>query len=136
MNDKILKDFDKGVITGVTLMDLQKAFDTIDYYLLLQKLYAIGFLKHTVNWFKSYLANISFLVNLGSPSCGVPQCSILGSLLFLIYANDMSQAVKHHLFLYADGSCLVYQHKDNNDIEKQLNLDFSNICDWFKYPLR
>ena len=121
------------MITGVTLIDLQKAFDTIR--LLLQKLYAIGFSKHTVNWFKSYVSNISFPVNLGSPSCGVHKGSILGSLLFSIYANDMSQAVKYHLFPYADGSCLVYQHKDNNEIEKQLNLDFSNICDWFKYPL-
>ena len=47
----------------------------------------------------------------------------------------MSQAVKCHLFAYADGTCLVYPHKDDNEIEKQLNLDFSNICDWFKYPL-
>ena len=43
----------------------------------------------------------------------------------------MSQTVKCHLFLYADDSCLVCQHKDINEIEKQLNVDFSNICDWF-----
>ena len=43
----------------------------------------------------------------------------------------MSQAVKCHLFLYADDSCLVCQHKDVNEIKKQLNVDFSNICDWF-----
>ena len=72
--------------------DLQKAFDTIDHDILLQKLYAICFSKHTVNWFKSYLSNRSFLVNLennfsqpASVSCGVPQGSILGPLLFLIY---------------------------------------------------
>ena len=120
------------------LIDLQKAFDTIDHDVLLQKLYAIGFSKRTVNWFKSYLSNRSFKVNLGnnfsqpaSVSCGVPQGSILGPLLFLIYVNDMSQAVKCDLFLYADDSCLVCQHKDINEIEKQLNVDFSNICDWF-----
>ena len=66
-----------------------------------------------------------------SVSCGVPQGSILGPLLFLIYVNDMSQPVKCHLFLYADDSCLVCQHKGINEIEKQLNVDFSNICDWF-----
>ena len=72
------------------LIDLQKAFDTIDHDVLLQKLYAIGFSKHTVNWFKSYLSNRSFLVNLennfsqpASASCGVLQGSILGPLLFL-----------------------------------------------------
>ena len=43
----------------------------------------------------------------------------------------MSQPVKCHLFLYADVSCLVCQHKDINEIEKQLNVDFSNINDWF-----
>ena len=43
----------------------------------------------------------------------------------------MSQAVKCHLFLYADDTCLVCQHKDINKIENQLNEDFSNICDWF-----
>ena len=42
----------------------------------------------------------------------------------------MSQAVKCDLFLYADDSCLVCQHKDINEIGKQLNVDFSNICDW------
>ena len=43
----------------------------------------------------------------------------------------MSQAVKCNLFLYADDSCLVCQHKDINEIEKQLNKDFESICDWF-----
>ena len=138
LNDKILKGFDMGIMTGMILIDLQKAFDTIDHDVLLQKLYAIGFSKRTVNWFKSYLSNRSFKVNLGnnfsqhaSVSCGVPQGSILGPLLFLIYVNDMSQAVKCHLFLYADDSCLVCKHKDIKEIDKQLNVGFSDICDWF-----
>ena len=75
-------------------------FETVDHDVLLQKLYAIGFSKHTVNWFQSYLSNISFLANLGnnfsqpaSGFCDVSQSSILGPLLFLIYANDISQAM-------------------------------------------
>ena len=123
------------MMTGMILSDLQKAFDTIDHDVLL---YAIGFSKRTVNWFKSYISNRSFKVNLGnnfsqpaSVSCEVSQGYILGPLLFLIYVNDMSQAVKCQLFLYADDSCLVCQHKCINEIEKQLNVDFSNICDWF-----
>ena len=63
--------------------------------------------------------------------CGVRQDSILEPLLLLIYVNDMSQAVKCDLFLYADYSCLVCQPKDINEIQKHLNEDFSNICDWF-----
>ena len=62
---------------------------------------------------------------------GVPQGSILGPLLFLLYVNDMKQAVDCDLFLYADDSCLVYQHKDVKEIERNLNKNFSNVCDWF-----
>ena len=122
-------------MTDMILIDLQKAFDTIDHDVLLQKLYAVGFSKHSVNWFQSNLSNRSFLVNSGnnfsqpeSVSCSVPQGSILGPLLFLIYVNDMSQAVKCDLFLYADDTCLVCQRKDINKIENQLNEDFYNIC--------
>ena len=118
------------------LIDLQKAFDTIDDGIILQKLYAIGFSKDSVIWFRSYLTNGTFVVNLGNvfsqPACvssGVPQGTILGPLLFPIYINDMSQAVKCNLFLYADDACLVCQHKDINEIEKQLNKDFESICD-------
>ena len=62
-------------------------------------------------------------------SSGVLQGSIIGPLLFLINIDDMSQAVKCNLFLYADDTCLVCQHKDINGIEKQLNKDFDRICD-------
>ena len=54
-----------------------------------------------------------------------------GPLLFLIQVNDMPQAVKLNLFLYADDSFLVFQGKDVTEIEKQLNEDFTNICEWF-----
>ena len=106
--------FDRGMMTGMIIIDLQKAFNTIDHDVLLQKLYAIGFAKRTINWFKSYLSNRSFKVSLGnnfsqhaSVSCGVPQDSISGSLLFLIYVNDMPQAFKYHLFLYAHNFLFV-----------------------------
>ena len=72
LNDKILKGFDKGTMTG-----------KIPHDVLFQKIYAIGFLKHTVNWIKSHLSNRSFMVNLGnsfsepaSVSCGVLQGSV------------------------------------------------------------
>ena len=137
LNDKILKGFDQGLTTCMILIDLQKAFDTMDHDILLQKLYAIGSSKHSVNWFQSYLINRTCCVNLGNvfsqPACvssSVPQGSFLGPLLFLIYIN-MPQAVKCNLFLYADDTCLACQHKDINEIEKQLNKDFESICDWF-----
>ena len=124
LNDKILKGFDQGLMTGMILIDLQKAFNTIDHDIVLQKLYVIGFFKHLVNWFQSYLINRTFLVNLGNafsqPACvssGVPQGSIVGPLFFPIYINDMSQAVKCNLFLYADDTCFVCQHKNINKMK-------------------
>ena len=62
---------------------------------------------------------------------GVPQGSILGPLLFLIYVNDMEQAVTCELLLYADDSCLLFQHKDVKKIEEILTTNFSSLCDWF-----
>ena len=138
LNDKILKGFDDGLVTGMILIDLQKAFDTINHDMLLKKLSIIGFSDHTVKWFQSYLSNRKFMVNLensfskvSSISCGVPQGSILGPLLFLIYVNDMPMAATCDLFLYADDTCLVFQSKNVKDIEKLLNEDFANICHWF-----
>ena len=123
--DTGLKGFDEGWLTGMILIDLQKAFDTIDHEILLQKLKAIKFSESTIKWFKSYLSERIFLVNIenklsdfGEISCGVPQGSILGPLLFLIYVNDMLQAATSTLLLYAHNSCILYQHKDVMQIEK------------------
>ena len=105
---------------------IQKAFDTIDHGILLQSFYALGFSKHAINWFQSQLSKRLFLVNLGNifsqpapVSCGIPQDSILGPLLFLLRISNMSQAVKCDLFLYADDTCAACQHKD---IEKKLKI--------------
>ena len=63
--------------------------------------------------------------------CGVSQGSILRPLLFLLYVNDMVQAVNCDLLLYADDAGLIFQHNNINIIEHQLNRNFSNISDWF-----
>ena len=113
-------------------------FNTIDHEFLLQNLKAIKFFERTIKWFKSYLFERIFLVNIenklsdfGKISCEVPQRSILGPLLFLNYVNDMQQVATSTLLLYADDSCILYQHKYIVQIEKQLNEDFENLCDWF-----
>ena len=62
---------------------------------------------------------------------GVPQGLILEPIHFLSYVNDMPQPLNSNLLLYADNSCLIFQHKDIEEIEKVLNNDFENICDWF-----
>ena len=105
---------------------------------MLQKLKAIRFSEQSIQWFRFHLCDRIFLVETENKlsdfekiSCVVSQGSILGPLLFLIYVNDISKAVKPYLLLYADDSCLMYQHKDIAIIEKILNEDFENICDSF-----
>ena len=77
---------------------------------------------------KSYTKKLS---DFGRIYFGVPQGFVLGPLLFLIYVNDMPQGVRSTLLLYADDSYILYQHKKVDEIEKKLNKDFENICDWF-----
>ena len=120
------------------LIDLQKAFDTVNNNILLKKMEFIGFTEETKKWLKSYLSNRKFKVHIkntfsepGNLLCGVPQGSILGPLLFLLYINDMPQAVDCELLLYADDICLIFQHKDITKIESTLNKNYSMLCDWF-----
>ena len=100
LNDKILKGFNNGVYTGIILIDLQKAFDTINHKILLEKLLPISFSKNKISWYESYLEERHFTLEVADRvskfsniSYGVPQSSILGPLLFSIDVNDMIQAV-------------------------------------------
>ena len=84
----------------MTLIELQKAFDIVNHDLLLKKMEFIRLSEETTKWFKSYLSNRTFKVHIkntfsepGNLLCGVPQGSILGPLLFLLYVNGMPQAV-------------------------------------------
>ena len=137
--DRFLEGCDRGLHTGMILIDLQKAFDTINYDILLEKMEPMNFSPETICWFKSYLSNRSFTVNVDSSfsepadlNCGVPQGSILGPLLFLIYINDLPQAVEDcSIRLYADDTCISFTHKNVSVIEDKLNKDFNLLCDWF-----
>ena len=113
----MLKGFDNGVYTGMVLIDLLKGFDMINHKILIDKLLPIGFSKNTIIWYESYLAERHLTVEVANRiskflkiSSGGAQGSILGPLLFLIYVNDMNQAVECDLYLYADDSCLLFQH--------------------------
>ena len=120
------------------LIDLQKVFDTIDHQILLKKMKYLGFSKNAIIWFKSYLCERKFKISINTSYssssnllCGVPQGSILGPLLFLLYINDLPQAAVSDSLLYADDTCIVFQHKSEIEIEKQLIRDFSSLCHWF-----
>ena len=82
-------------------------------------MYFLDFSKATISWYESYLTNRTFLVNVendfsssGGLSCGVPQGSILGPLIFLLYVNDISNSVDCDLLLYTDNSCSVFTGPD------------------------
>ena len=94
----------------------------------------LGFSKNTFTWFKSYLCERKFKISINtsysSPSdliCGAPQGSILGLRLFLLYINNLPQAAVSGSLLYADDTCIVFQHKNETEIEKQLIRDFSSL---------
>ena len=137
LTDKITTGFENGLFTGMILIDLQKALDTIDHQILLKKMKYLGFSKNTITWFKSYLCARKFKISINTSYsssnllCGTPQGSILGPLFFLLYINDLPQAVVSNSLLYADDNCIVFQHKSEIEIEKQLIRDCSSLCDLF-----
>jgi len=137
--DSIRLNMDNGLYTGVVLIDLQKAFDTVDHTILSHKLSALGANSSALNWFKSYLYDRKQYVEingeksaLGDITCGVPQGSILGPLLFTVYVNDMIDSVNCDLFLYADDSALVVSHKDPAVIQETLRLELEGLSTWLE----
>ena len=123
--------FDSGLLTGMILINLQKAFDTIDHEILIEKVKCMGFSNDVTKWFECYLSKRMFLMNTENSfsdkvlmDCGVPQGFILGLLLVLLYLNHVVQAVNRDLLLYADDLGLIFQHKDINIIGHEMNKIF------------
>ena len=135
LKENIRKRLDEGIIGCGIFVDLQKAFDTVEHDILLSKLehYVIHGLAN--EWFKSYLSNRKQYVsingydsNLADAKFGVPQGPLLGLLLFLIYSNDLNQALKfcevHH---FADDTNLIHFSKSVYRLNKYVNLDLKNL---------
>jgi hypothetical protein len=116
--------------------DLSKAFDTIGHGILLNKLESYGVMGNELTWFPDYLLNrnpqIVEIKNVHSDMepifCGVPQGSILGPLLFIIFFNDIADRIQHsNMITYADDTVVYYSSNDVNAIEAILNLEMENI---------
>ena len=131
-------NIDRGLINGVLFLDLKKAFDTVDHNLLLIKLEYVGVRGQTLEWFKSYLSNRSQVVFINGVlseheqiKCGVPQGSILGPLLFLIYINDLSSIIDIATTrMYADDTNLTFTACNIPELQEQMSVDIQCLKNW------
>ena len=140
VTDNILKALDnKQYVIGV-FMDLAKAFDTINHKILLQKLHHYGMRGNVFKWFESYLSHRiqyvkynGILSKIAVIKYGVPQGSILGPLLFILYLNDLYKASKlTELVLFADDSNLFIKGHNLEETIINLNTELSKISEWFR----
>ena len=138
ITENIRKALDDGNIGCGVFVDLQKAFDTVDHQILLAKLNHYGICGVSNDWFKSYLSNRNQYVSINgfdsgitTINCGVPQGSALGPLLFLLYLNDLNQAMKfckvHHL---ADDTNLLCLSDSIKKLNKLVNTDVKHLVNW------
>lgn len=136
--EQIRKNLDNKLYTCGVFIDLEKAFDTVNHEILLKKLEHYGICGSYNDWLRSYLNNRKQTVTLGEAkslqgdiTCGVPQGSVLGPLLFLIYINDMNKAVKstiiHH---FADDTNLLGSDKNLKSLKKTMNKDLGTLFEW------
>lgn len=127
---------DKELVTGVVLLDLSKAFDSVPHELLLLDLQACGMGEEVLQWFTSYLSGRSQHVQApnvepgDSYMCtrGVPQGSVLGPLLFTIFLRDLPKVLTNgKCSIYADDICLYISGKDVYEVTRQLEQEIENV---------
>ncbi|MEO2220739.1 MAG: reverse transcriptase family protein, partial [Nitrosopumilus sp.] len=140
LTENIREALDDGKFACGIFIDLQKAFDTVDHHILLKKLEYYGIKGRANEWFHSYLTDRQQYVCINgfdskplTMKYGVPQGSVLGPLLFLIYINDLHKAIKHSTTLhFADDTNLLATNESIKKLQKQVNLDLRFLCKWLR----
>lgn len=138
LTEEIKQAIDRGLLVGSVFIDLTKAFDTINHHVLLAKLESFGMSGPPLSFIKSYLSNRSQMVHvnghLSTPkliNVGVPQGSILGPLLFLMFINDLPTILtRTKCILYADDTTIFQSSKSVSSLQSDLNTDLHNITLW------
>lgn len=140
LTEEIRAALDNNEFSVGIFVDLQKAFDTVDHKILLEKLNQYGVRGVANKVFESYLSNRQHCVNIRGESLnhialqhGVPQGSILGPLLFLVYINDLNCAIKNSTtFHFADDTCLVYKNPSLKQLNRKVNQDLVMLAHWLR----
>lgn len=139
LTDDISREIDRGNLVGAVFIDLSKAFDTLSHSVLISKMRSYGIRGAALQWFTDYLFNRSLMCDVDGQiseprplTCGVPQGSILGPILFLIYFNDFDACLSHSKVIkFADDTVIYVSRKSKVEIEKDLNTDLQKILDYF-----
>ena len=137
--NSINDSFNQSKYTLGVFIDLSKGFDTVDHDILLKKLSLYGIKNNSLKWFPSYLSNRKQFIQAGDIKtsyediiCGVPQGSILGPLLFIIYVNDLSDVSKIlEPIMLADDANLFFTHKNIKELFQTVNSELDKVFQWF-----
>ena len=137
--NKITNALENKMHTIAIFCDLRKAFDSCNHNILLNKLRGMGLSGTELLWFENYLTNRQQYVFLNGASSsflstrvGVPQGSILGPLLFLIYINDLPGASNLLTLLFADDTTLLFSHSDIVQLVTIVNEEFRKVVKFFR----